>query len=657
MNTKYQALFSPIQIGKLTLKNRIIYAPYEISQHAPHGIATMDNFISYEHRAQSGAALLVQGETIVHPSGNSNGCLRNLYNEEVIPGLLRETSLAHRYGAVASVSLCHHGGRTDPAYTPDHKMYGPSEVESLPYTQKVTPLDEEMMQVIIDAYANAALMAKTGGYDMVTIHAAHGFLPAQFLSRRLNKRTDEYGGSLENRARFAMRVIDAIKARCGQDYPIEYRMSGDDFMEDGSHLDEMKDFAMMLDGKVDLIHISASSFWDYEGRARIFPSGFLEHGCNVYMGGAIKSVVKKTPVAVVGALTPEIMERVLEEGKVDMVAAARSFWADPYWPEKLRRNQEDDIMPCVRCNLCISTYFYPFVPFVLGLGHCSVNPHIGREWESKFLCEKPEKRRVLIIGGGPGGMQAAVTAADRGHEVILCDDRDQLGGGVLDFIGPDFKEDYRGYLNTMKNRIAKRAIDVRLNTHVTPEMARAFKADVIIAAIGGEPKIPPIEGIDDPRVVDCRHFNQAEPGQRVVVIGAGSTGAEEALSLAQHGRTVTLVAAHDEIGTGAPYVHWQAMKKEYEKPGAPEILFNTRVTRITAEGVWVRNQEGEEKVLGADSIYLASGLKARAAEAEMFRDCAEDFFRIGDCRDIAMVYQANRDGYDIAMGIGVQHQI
>lgn len=654
MHKKFPHLFSPLDIGGITLKNRIIYSSIGMSHFAPGGFATMENINAYEQRARSGAALITHPETIVDPLGDGIGAKYSFSKRGIIPDITKETDLIRRYGGASTVCLCHHGGRADPTITPTGKVYGPSKVTSRILSDtEVVPMDEDMITHTVESFAEAAFMAKYAGYDMVTIHGAHGFLFSQFLSPRFNQRTDRFGGSIENRSRFALMVVEAIRKRCGKDFPIEFRLSGDDFMEDGAHIEEMKEFARIMDGKVNILHVSASSFYNLEGGvSRMIPSMFLPHGVNAYLAAEIKKAVNHSAVATVGALDgPEQMERILANGEADLVAAARAFFADPYWARKALEGKEDDITPCVRCNVCISGNYVPFVPYPYGVRRCTVNPKIGMEWEYHVKRKVEKKRKTLIIGGGPAGMQAALTASEMGHEVILCEKREKLGGAINLFLGPGFKADYRKYLEVMRRRIRNSRIDLRLNTVVTPEMAREIGPDVILAAVGSKPFLPPIPGLDHPKVITTSELENAEIGQKVVVIGGGASGAEEAIHWASQGKDVTVIEAIGELAANAPYVHRQAILLEYKKSQAPKVKLNTACTRVTEEGVWAAGPDGEERLYEADTILLAVGLRPLRQEAEAFRDCAPEFYIIGDCRRPQTVYDANRDGYNTAKGL------
>lgn len=653
MHQKYPCLFSPLDIGGLTLKNRIIFAPLGMSHFAPTGNATTENIYAFEQRARSGAALITHPECIVDPLGDGIGAKYGFYNPGIIPDITKESLLIRRYGGVSSVSLCHHGGRSDPSLTPTGKIYGPSPAFSYTYGVEVTPMDEDMINYTVEAFAKAAHMSRFAGYDMVTIHGAHGFLFSQFLSPTYNTRKDRFGGSIENRSRFALMVVEAIRAKCGPDFPVEFRFSGDDFMEGGAHLDEMKEFARIMDGKVNILHVSASSFWNTEGGcARMIPSMFLPYGVNVYLAAEIKKVVKQTPVATVGSLGgPDRMEQILANGEADLVAAARAFFADPFWAQKAFDGRENDITPCVRCNVCISGNYVPFVPYPYGLRRCTVNPAVGMEWETHIPCKTGQPRRVLVIGGGPAGMQAALEAAKMGHQVTLWEKRDKLGGMINNFCGPEFKSGYRQYLKMMVRRLDQIGVTICLKQEATPQAARDFGADIIIAALGAEPMLPTIDGLDDPRVITVADLPREVVGSRIVVIGGGSAGAEEALSWAADGKQVTVIEATGKIAPDAPYVHRMALLLEYEKPDAPRIELNNHCTRIDENGVWAKDIYGRETCHAADAIFVATGMRPLRQQAESFRTCAKEFRIIGDCRQVHSVYQANKDGYNVARGL------
>lgn len=652
MHSKYPHLFSPLEVGPLVMRNRIEYAPRGLSHFAPGGFVTLENMIALEQRAKSGAGLIVHGECVVDSATGGGRDGATFDDPKLVPDLIKNADIVHRYGGLASISLCHHGGWAKSEDTADGKVYGASAVVN-PYGVEVVPMDEEMIEHIVESFARAAHIMQFAGYDMCMVHGAHGWLLGQFLSPSLNKRKDRFGGSIENRARFSIMIVEEIRKKCGPDFPIEFRVSGDEFTEGGSHIDEMVEFARMLDGKVDIIHVSASSFWDPMTSCRMCPSMFLPHGANVYLAEAIKKETKETLVATVGSLNgPAQMEEIIASGKADIVASARAFWADPAWVKKAYNGMEGDIVPCVRCNLCISGHYVPFVPYSIGVRRCTVNPKVGLDWEDKYSEPAPEKKKVLIAGGGAAGMQAAITASDLGHDVILCEKDDKLGGSINILTGPAFKKDFEKYLELMKREVYKRTtIKLHLNTTVTPKFAKKTKADVIIAAIGAEPYLPNIPGIDNERVINIHQLRKVSIGDKVVIVGGGPVGAEEGLALHMEGKDVTVIEMSEKIGAGLPYLHYVALLQEYQKPSAPKVALNTRCTRIDEKGVWAVDAEGVEKCYEADTVIIAAGLKERKKEAEALRGCAPDLRVIGDCKKPRTIFEANREGYEAAKGL------
>ncbi len=465
----------------------------------PEGYLTAENAAYYELRAKGGAAIVTLGESMVDSKGTSHGRVTPLDDPGILPSLINTTDAIKRHGAIASIELLHAGIRSG-TQRPDDPVYGPSAGTSF-YGKQIIEMGDAEIDQVVNAFGDAAEMAKMGGLQMCMIHGGHGWLLSQWFSLLHNHRKDNFGGSIENRARIALMIIEDIRKKCGPNFPIEIRLSGDEFTEGGMKLEETVELAKVLDGKVDLIHVSAATFNDRTAGLRMFPSVFLPRGCNVYLAEAIKKAVK-TPVATVGSLNdPAHMEEILESGKADVITLGRALLADPYLPEKARKGDEEDITPCIRCNYCISQNFTPYVKYPKGVARCVVNPIIGREYESRFVQVSGGKRKVMVVGGGPGGMQAAITAADRGHEVILCEKGKRLGGTLLYAEHEYFKEDIKKLTEVLIRRVQKRPIKLMMDTEATPEVVKEISPDVLIAAVGAEPIIPNIPGIKNKNVV------------------------------------------------------------------------------------------------------------------------------------------------------------
>lgn len=643
----FPKLFSTLKLGPYTLKNRIESAPMGVHG-TPEGYITPEGTAYYELRAKGGAAIVTLGESMVDSRGTSHGRVTPLDDPGILHSLINTTDAIKRHGAVASIELLHAGIRSR-TQRPDGAVYGPSAGTSF-YGKQIIEMGEAEIEQVVNAFGDAAEMAKLGGVQMCMIHGGHGWLLSQWFSPLHNHREDRFGGSIENRARIALMIIEDIRRKCGPGFPIEIRLSGDEFTEGGMKLEEVVELAKVLDGKVDMINVSAATFNDRTAGLRMFPSMFLPRGCNVYLAEAIRKAVK-TPVSTVGALNdPSQMEEILETGKADMVTLGRALLADPYLPEKARKGNEEDITPCIRCNYCISQNFTPYVKYPRGVARCVVNPIIGREYESRFAQASGGKKRVMVVGGGPGGMQAAITAADRGHEVILCEKSRRLGGTLVYAEREYFKEDTRKLTEVLVRRVHERPIRLMMGTEATPEVVRGISPDVLIAAVGAEPIIPNIPGVENRNVVVAASmYDEDAIGRKVVVMGGGLVGCEEGLHLAHLGKEVTILEMLEKAAADAPYLHWLGLMKELEK--SVRLMARTRCTRVTEGGVYAVNGEGEERFYEADTILLAVGLKPRTEVVKSLRDCAPDFYVIGDCHQPATAMEAIHMGYYSAMNI------
>ena len=646
-NKYYPHLASPITINGVTFKNRILGAPMSNPELDPDCHMRREDVAFHENRARGGLASVAIGLGIVDPDGRTHTKEVKLYDVMSLPSLKEAANAMHRHNCRAVMELAHggkyagarsHGDNTIP------KVYGPND-EINPEGLQVTQMTDEDIYRIAGLFGQAAALCKQAGFDMILIHGGHGWLLAQFMSPSMNHRTDKWGGSLENRMRFPLLVVEKVREAVGPNFPIEYRMSGAELIEGGYGLDEGIEMAKMLDGKVDLIHVSAGVHEDPSVFVLTHPSMFVEHGCNVYLAAEIKKHVK-TPVATLGGLNdPAMMEEIIASGKADIVELARQSICDPYFPEKAFSGHADDITRCCRCFTCFYNYL------TNRTFCCAFNPVVGHELESFSGAPATTPKKVVVVGGGPGGMEAAITAAQRGHTVSLYEKNSRLGGQLLSEQYIPFKQDMYNFVRVLEGRLAKAGVAVHLNTALTPQQAAELQADVVIVATGAQPIVPPIPGVDGPNVATLEALHQDPPalGRKVVILGGGLVGSECAIYLDGLGKDVTVVEMKDDWAADAYFMHKNAMKV-YMEHSKIQIHTNTTAKEITDKGLLCQTAEGEV-LFEADTILLAAGMKPDRKAADDFYNTAPRVFQVGDCIKAGRVVDAVSLGYYRALDI------
>jgi 2,4-dienoyl-CoA reductase-like NADH-dependent reductase (Old Yellow Enzyme family)/thioredoxin reductase len=652
---EYPHLFSPIKIGKLLFKNRLCASPLTTDNCIVENRPNDQAIAFYGTRARGGFAQVTVGESDVDwEYGNrfdGFNDITNFHAKQWHSGAFYELTMAIKeHGAIASMEINHSGAANYPWNIGGKNPIGPTGYVR-PDGVKVDEMDEAMMNKVADHYANAASYLKLVGFNMVMLHGGHGWLLGQFLSPYSNQRTDKYGGSRENRARFPLMVIDRVRQAVGPDFLIEYRLSGEELVEGGLTIEDTVEFAKLIDKKVDIIHVSVGIYHKHV-ESRTFSSMYDPHGCNVEYAAAIKRVVS-TPVSVVGGINdPAMAEQIIAEGKADLVAMGRQALADPEFPNKAMTGRADEIAPCIRCGC-----FDPMEPkegeiMAPHTFQCTVNPVSSKEFRISLEPAPRASRKVMVVGGGPGGMYAAITAAERGHKVTLVEKSDSLGG-FLKFTDADtYKTDLRRFKDSLVARIGKLPIHVELGSEATPESVERENPDALIVAVGAQPIVPRIPGIDLPHVIYAvdTYWEPERVGQRVVMIGGGLVGCETALHLVARGKQVTVVEMLDRLAGDASESHRIALLAMMKD--RLQSRTGLTCTEITPQGIRVRAKDGTEELIEADTVVYAVGLRAHADRALALCNAApRQYFMVGDCLSARKVKQAVHEGFHAAMDI------
>ena len=602
----------------------------------------------YELRAKGGAAAVTVSELMVHPE--TDGSHAYHLDESILNSLACATYTAdafRRHGAIPSIELSHsvmYSGTymTDKKKQKGLTQWGPSAC-TRPDGVQVGELTHEMIQEIVLAYGHVAGLAKRAGFELLMIHGGHGWLINQFLSPMFNNRDDEYGGSLEGRCRFAIEVLKSVREAVGPFFPIEFRLSGSEFVKEGYDLQEGIRIAQQIEPYIDLLHVTAGTYQRTFGITH--PSMFTEHGRNVHLAAEIKKHVS-VPVATIGGLNdPAQMEEIIASGKADVVYMARALLADPFLPNKVMANQDEDIVHCLRCFTCMAERAST------ATRRCTVNPLIGRECEGDEVAPSSVKKTVLVVGGGPGGLYSAWTAARRGHRVVLCEQEAELGGILKSEQALPFKQEMYKLANTYAGFCRNAGVEIRLNTRVTRAYVDDMAPDAVIIAAGSAPLVPPIPGLDGEQVVLVNDYYKKKDtvGDEVVVLGGGLAGSECAIHLGLEGKHVHLVEMRNDLAPDANVRHRPLLLKELEKH--VNVHTGHKALRVTAEGVVCETHDGQEILIPGKSVICALGQRSRTEVVEELSGSAPFVRVIGDAARVSTITNAVYWGYHAALDI------
>ena len=638
-------LFEPIAINSMQLKNRIVMPPMFTEFASATGEMT-ERLIQYHvERAKGGVGLIIVENTCIDwETGRALGNPIRLDDDIYIPGWHDLAVAVHRYGAKIA-SQVHHAGR--------QRTVGPRQpVAPSPIPCKVCgtvprALTGDEIEKVIQQYVEAAVRTKRAGLDAVQIHGAHGYLLTSFTSAYTNRRTDRFGGTLDNRLFVPLEIVRRMRVVLGPDFPIIYRLSAIDGMEGGLTLDDTLYFARRLEeAGVDCIDVSAGT---YETSQWIFSMAGQVVGMNVPFAEAIKRVVK-VPVAAIGRLGshPEVANQILREGKADLVNFGRSLLADPYLPNKLKEGHPEDIRPCLACGECSEHQ-----DRLLRVA-CAVNPRLGHEWEPGV--EKAGKvKRVVVVGAGPAGMEAACVAAERGHQVTLVERSSRIGGQVVEAGAPWFKEYMPKLVDFYHTCLRKACVDLRLNAPATKQTLMLLQPDVVIVAAGATETRPPIPGGGGSNcfmALEVLAGNTEGVGQTVVIVGGGEVGLETALFLAHGGRKAIVLEMLGYVGGDVNSQYRAYLARLLDDYGV-EVRTNHEVKEITPRGVVARDNstEGPPTPISADSVVTATGFRPNTDVYEELRDSAAEVYNIGSSVKVGRIMEAVSDAQFVAMRI------
>lgn len=637
-------LFSPIQIGRMTARNRLLMSAMSINFGVDENNYVTDQLTGYlEARARGGAGMILVGGCGVHPTGLDLPHLPALWDDGCIPALKKMVAAVKAHETCFGVQLLH-GGRQacQECKVAPSPIPAPAVVKGMPKELTVEEIAE-----LVASFGDAARRCREAGFDFVEVHGAHGYLINQFLSPNANRRQDRYGGSFENRVRFFLEVLADIKAKAGSDFPVGLRINGEDYIEGGWTLQEALRLAPVLENEgADYLHVSAGV---YGSTQLTIPSMYVEHGCFVHLAEAVKRVVE-IPVVGVGRIkSAELADRILKEGRVDVVAMGRALIADPMLPEKARAGALNAIRPCIGCCLgCIHAVL------ALEPGGCVVNPDVGREYLNRAEAHETAcPKTVLVVGGGPAGLAAARMAAMRGHRVTLVDEKCRLGGLLRLAARPPGRGEIMEVIDYLTHEVERLGVVLRLNTQLDEALLDEVKPDAAILASGSLPEMPIIKGLFTTGMDLCtvtEVLGGKITGDRVIILGGGQAGLVTADFLAEKGREVAVLNRRrhfaEEMSSNDRFYLRERLKRD-----SVRLFKQVSVKAFSDDGVVFSSAGAPVTLDGFDTVVVAEAMTAvRDARALLDRSDI-DVYVIGDARSPRNLMLAQSEAEEIGRSI------
>lgn len=634
-------LFSPVQLGSLTLRNRIVFPPMSTKFAAADGTVTERMINYYETRAMGGAGLVTLEATYVHPSGNSFSRGLGLSDDRMIPGLKNMVSRMKKHGARVSIQL-QHGGRAANSAASGQAVLVVSSIPKVTSYTDSREISEEEIAMLISAWGDAAVRAREAGVDAIELHGAHGYLISQFFSPYTNRRQDSWGGSLEKRMRFPLEVYREVRRRVGDDFPITYRMSAVEGLAGGITLDDSRALsrALVAEG-INGLHVSVGL---RETNFMVSPPSCVPRGWNADLSRSIReSINAAVPVIVAGRVTDEdVAERILQEEKADLVAMGRALIADPFLPDKLQ-NTHKPVIRCISCNEgCVGGSARG-----TGVG-CALNPLSGME-KAYDLSPAASPRKVMVIGAGPAGMEAALVAAKRGHKVTLLEKGPGLGGLLQTAALPPYKQDLKRIMTYYDTALAQAGVQVRFHEEAGVDLIKSESPDIVVLATGSQPVFPGFCRVPG-AMTASEALHGADTGDTPLVLGGGLIGAETSDLLSEQGKHVTLLEMQPDIAKDM-----ESRTRRYLllrlKERKTTILTSTQVLEITPErSVRVKDSEGRERQIGPfSSVVVAVGYRSDRTLAHELTDAGISFISVGDCSKVGKIMTAIEAGFKAAL--------